>query len=141
MEVELEPRAGGAAFDVGREDAMTRQVEAVRVGLEPVPERDARHGEAVARVVEEPAQRVVLLLVDPRHALCDDCTEEHRTEGGAARGEVGVAERDAPGRLVPTRVTDVQLGEDRAHTTSFTTPRFGVSGPHLLWFGDAKSSG
>ena len=35
-------------LDVGAGDAVTREVEPVRVGLEPVAQRDARHREAVA---------------------------------------------------------------------------------------------
>ena len=41
--VELEHRAQDAGLHVGACDAVPREVEAVRVGLEPVTQRDPRH--------------------------------------------------------------------------------------------------
>ena len=99
------------ALDVGAGDAVAGEVEAVGVGLEPVAQRDARHGEAVARRVDEAAERVELLLVEAGHVLGDDRAEQHAAERGAARGQVAVVDRDPARRHVPPRVPDVQLGE------------------------------
>ena len=83
------------------------------VGLEPVAQGDAGHAQAAgAGVVEQPRHRVELLLVEPADELGHDRAEQDRAGSGAARGQVGVAERHPPGRHVPPGVADVQLGED-----------------------------
>ena len=64
-----------------------------------------------AGVVDEPVQRVELLLVEPGHVLGDHRAEQHAAERRTARGQVAVVERDASGRHVPSCVADVQLGE------------------------------
>ena len=69
VEVELEARPVTAVLDVGAVDPVPGEIQPVRVGLQPVPQRDARDAQAVARVVEEATQGVELLLVEARQAL------------------------------------------------------------------------
>ena len=82
------------------EESVAGAVEAVDVGLEPVPQRDARHAEiALAGVTDEAGKQLVLLLVEAVDVLGDDRAEQHRAVRGAARRQVARVERDAPGRL------------------------------------------
>ena len=112
MRVELEDQRPAVG-----DDAVAGPVEAVRVGLEAVAQRDARHAQAALGVGEEPGQEVALLVVEPAEVLGDDRAEQHRAVRRTAGREVVVAERNPPGRLVPTGVADVELGED--HTGRF----------------------
>ena len=112
MQVELEPGSHQPGFDVGRQDVVPGEVEAVGVGLQAVAQRDARHADPTTSIVDEADERVELFLVDLGDELGDDRTEQHRTERRTARGEIGVTERDPTSRLVPTGVPDIQLGED-----------------------------
>ena len=127
MQVELEPGPDVSLLHVGSEDVMTGEIEAVRVGLQSIPQRDARHADPVPCVVDEAGERVELLLLELGDELGDDRAQQHRAEGGAARREVRVAERDPPRRLVPTGVPDVELGEQhdgqRAAKTAAITAR------------------
>ena len=117
MAVELEhrpePRAAGAEGrgGVGTHDAVTGEVEPVRVGLEPVAQRDVRHGQAVAGVGNQAIERVVLLVVEAADVLGHDRADQHAAERGAVGREVAVVDRHPPRRHVPTGVADVQLGE------------------------------
>ena len=118
MAVELEDRAEVPGLDVGAGDAMPGEIEAVGVGLEPVPQRDARHGEPVACDVDESMQRVQLFFVETRNVLGDHRAEERAAERRAARGQVAVVERHASRRHVPPCVTHVQLGEQHPPSLS-----------------------
>ena len=102
------------------EHAMARPVEAVHVVLEPVPQRDARDREAVARLVEQPRQQLRLLLGYEREV--DSATTVATKEiavAGARRREIGVIERDATGWHVPAGVADGQFGEQHRVPTVF----------------------
>ena len=93
------------------EHAVPRPVEAVHVVLEPVPQRDARDRQAVARLVEQPRQQLALLLGDEREVVGDDRRDSATPWPPARRRQVGVVERDATRRHVPAGVADGQLGE------------------------------
>jgi hypothetical protein len=83
----------------------------VDVGLEPVAEGDARHRKPGPRVVDQLGEQLALVVVELVEVLGHDGAEEDGAPARAAERQVGVAERDAPGRHVPPGVTDVQLGE------------------------------
>ena len=94
------------------EHAMARPVEAVDVVLEPVPQRDARDGETVARLVEQPRQQLALLLGYEREVDGDDRRDQGDAVAAARRREIRVIDRDATRRHVPAGVADRQLGEE-----------------------------
>jgi hypothetical protein len=91
---------------------MPRQVEAVRVALQPVAQRDAGDGQRAApRHVDQTRQRIDLVFVETGHVLGDHRADEHTTERRPAGGEVPVVDGHPARRHVPARVPDVQLGE------------------------------
>ena len=53
-----------------------------------------------------------LLVVELGQRLRHDRAEQHRAVRRTAGGEVRLPDRDAPGRHVPTRVANEELGED-----------------------------
>ncbi len=112
--VELEDRAYRPPFDRGADDAVAREVEPVGVGLQSVPQRDARHRQPPPGAVDEAAQRLELILVETGHVLGDHRADEHAAERGPAGGQVTVVDRHPARRHVPARVPDVQLGEQHA---------------------------
>jgi hypothetical protein len=105
------------------QDAVAGPVEAVGVGLEPVAQRDAGHAEPARRVVEQARQQLELLFVERLEMLGGDRAEEDGTPRRPAERKVGVAERDPPGRHVPTGVADVQFGEQHARLRRMASGR------------------
>ena len=81
---------------VGADDAVAREVEAVGVGLQPVAQRDARHGEPAAGDVDEAAQRVELVLVEAGNVLGDDRADAARRRT-RDRWWAGTRRRPPPG--------------------------------------------
>ena len=95
------------------DDPVPRAVEPVGVGLEPVAQRDPRHREPVARVVQRSAAAASCCSSSSAgDELGDDRAEQHRAVRGAARRQVAVRRARRAGRHVPSGVPDVELGED-----------------------------
>ena len=69
------------------EDTVARPVEAVDIVLQPVPQRDARDRQAVARLVEQAREQLALLLGNERKVYGDDRREQARSRG--RRPDVG----------------------------------------------------
>ncbi len=93
------------------DDTVARAVEAVLVVLQPVPQCNARDRQAVTRLVDEAGQQLTLLLVDAYEVRRDDSGQQRAAVRGTRCRQVRGLESHAPGRHVPTGVTDDELGE------------------------------
>ena len=95
------------------QESVARAVQPMHVGLEPVPERNARDLNAVVQqIVEQTRDLIELLVVERSDVLRNHCGEQPGTVRGTGHRQVLVPERDATRRHVLARVAHDQLGED-----------------------------
>ena len=71
---------------------------------------------AAPRDRDQAVERVDLLLLETGDVFGDHRAEQHATEGRATRREVAVVHRHPARRHVPSRVPDVQFGEQHGET-------------------------
>ena len=92
------------------EDAMTRSVQSVGVGLKSVAKGNARHGEALTGFADEPRKELTRVVREVAGERGHDRTDQQRARGEPRAREIRAPDRDASGGHVPTRVPHVQLG-------------------------------
>ena len=82
----------------------------VVIGLEAMPDAGLHDALAVLELAEQPAHRVVILVVELLGAHRHDAPEEHRAEpGGRVEREVPATERETAGRRVAPVVEHLDL--------------------------------